>query len=51
VPDVDGLLADIQIGGNLRDAAAGHDQVEDLAAELWRVALGMRDGPPSYWDE
>jgi hypothetical protein len=34
------LLADIQIGGNLRDAAAGGNEVEDLAAKPWRAALG-----------
>jgi hypothetical protein len=40
VPDVDGLLADVQTCSNLGDTAASGDQVEDLATELWRVTLG-----------
>jgi hypothetical protein len=32
-PHVDGLIADLQISGDLGDRTAGGDQIEDLAAE------------------
>jgi hypothetical protein len=36
-PEVDALLADVQIGGDLRHPTPGRDQVQDLATKLRRV--------------
>jgi hypothetical protein len=39
-PDVDRLVADTEELGDLGDLPSGIDEIEDLAAELWRIAAG-----------
>jgi hypothetical protein len=39
-PDVDRLLADVEISGDLGDTPSGGDKLKDLAAELGWVPLG-----------
>jgi hypothetical protein len=42
-PEVDALLADVQVAGYLRDTSTRRDQIEDLPTELWRVSLGYAE--------
>ncbi len=41
-PDIDRLLADVEVVGNLPGRLAGFDEIEDLAPELGRVTTGHR---------
>jgi hypothetical protein len=43
-PAIDGLVADAQIGSDLGDGAASGHQIENLAAELFRITLGHGHG-------
>lgn len=45
-PDIDCLLADSQIGGDLSHRTASCDQIKNLAAELGGIPLRHRSGDP-----
>lgn len=40
-PQVDHLIADLQIGGDLRHQTTSSDQIQHLATELRRITAGM----------